>query len=275
MSSEIITSSGNSTSYVQLIGTSNPGLIMILLDQSRSMKDDDKAQYASQAVNRVIYEIMVASRSGEQIKDRCDVGVIGYGASVYLIVGGEISKIADNPLRIETVEKMVPDNAGGLVSVGMEMPIWIEPRAENGTPMAEAFDRTYTFVEKWIGNHKNSFPPIIMNVTDGEPNDPAQAKNAANKLMNLETSDGKVLLFNAHITGSKASAETQLPSSMSGNSDQYAKFLFDISSEIPSRLLQEAQKVGLSPQSNARGLIFNAKTETLIKFLTFGSSVAR
>jgi len=100
-------------------------------------------------------------------------------------------------------------------------------------------------------------------------------KNAATKLMSLGTSDGKALLFNAHITGSKASAETQLPSSISSISDPYAKFLFEISSEIPPRLVQEALKVGLSPQAKARGLIFNAKAETLIKFLTFGSSLAR
>lgn len=272
---DIIQSSGNSAGYVKLIGTSSPGLIMILLDQSGSMQDDEKAQYASQAVNRVVYEIMVASRSGEQIKDRCYIGVIGYGASVYPITGGKISEVAANPIRIETVEKMVPDKAGGLVSANMDMPIWIEPRAENGTPMAEAFEKAYALIEKWVGENPNSFPPIIMNVTDGEPNDPAKAKSAATKLMSLGTSDGKALLFNAHITGSKTSAETQLPSSVSGISDSYAKFLFDISSEIPPRLLQEAQKVGLSPQGNARGLIFNAKAETLIKFLTFGSSVAR
>lgn len=272
---DIIKSSGNSAGYVKLIGTSSPGLIMILLDQSGSMQDDEKAQYASQAVNRVVYEIMVASRSGEQIKDRCYIGVIGYGASVYPIAGGKISEVAANPIRIETVEKMVPDKAGGLVSVNMDMPIWIEPRAENGTPMAEAFEKAYALIEKWVGENPNSFPPIIMNVTDGEPNDPAKAKTAATKLMSLGTSDGKALLFNAHITGSKASAETQLPSSVSSVSDSYAKFLFEISSEIPPRLLQEAQKVGLSPQANARGLIFNAKAETLIKFLTFGSSVAR
>ena len=71
------------------------------------------------------------------------------------------------------------------------------------------------------------------------------------------------------------SIEIQLPSNASSMGNQYAKFLFDISSEIPPRLLQAAQEASLTTQPNARGLVFNASTETLIKLLTFGSSVAR
>lgn len=270
-----IIKSPNSGGYSKLIGTSSPGLIMILLDQSGSMSDDNKAQDASKAVNRVIYEIMLASRAGEVIKPRCYVGVIGYGASVYPIVGGTITEVAAKPSRTEQVEKKVDDGAGGLVAVKMEMPVWVEPRAENGTPMAEAFEMAYPLIEKWVRDNPNSFPPIIMNVTDGEPNSPDQTKAAASKVMSLSTSDGKALVFNAHITGTKTSAEIQLPSSASGMGNQYAKFLFDISSKIPPRLLQAAQEAGLTTQPNARGLVFNASTETLIKLLTFGSSVAR
>jgi len=270
-----IIKSPNSGSYSKLIGTSSPGLIMILLDQSESMSVNNKAQDASTAVNRVIYEIMLASRAGEVIKPRCYVGVIGYGASVYPIVGGPITEVAAKASRTEQFERKVDDGAGGLVTVKIDMPIWVEPAAENGTPMAEAFEMAYTLVEQWTQNNPNSFPPIIINVTDGEPNSKDNTKVAANKVMSLGTLDGKALVFNAHITGTSTLPETQLPGSASGMSNQYAKFLFDISSEIPPRLLQAAQEAGLVPQPNARGLVFNATTETLIKLLTFGSAFAR
>jgi uncharacterized protein YegL len=247
---------------------------MILLDQSGSMSESNKAQDAAKAVNRVIYEIVLASRAGEIIKPRCYVGVIGYGTIVYPIIGGIISEVAAQPIRIERVERKVNDGAGGVISVNVEMPIWVEPKAESGTPMAEAFEQAHSVIEKWIQSNPNSFPPIVINVTDGEPNDHTRAKVAAEKVMNLGTSDGKVLLFNAHITGSKIQNEIQLPSNTSEITDQYAKYLFDISSEIPPRLLQAAQNLGLKPQPNARGLVFNATTETLIKLLTFGSSIA-
>lgn len=271
----IINSPNSGSDYIKLIGTSSPGLIMILLDQSGSMSESNKAQDAARAVNRIIYEIVLASRAGETIKPRCYVGVIGYGTIVYPIVGGTISDVAAKPIRIEQVKNKFDDGAGGLISVNVDMPIWVEPKAESGTPMAEAFEQAYSVIEKWIQNNPNSFPPIIMNVTDGEPNDPIRAKVAAEKVMNLGTSDGKVLIFNAHITSSKTPTEIQLPSSTSEIADQYAKFLFDISSEIPPRLLQAAQEAGLMPHPNARGLVFNATTETLMKLLTFGSAIAR
>jgi len=269
-------------SYTRLIGASYPGLIMILLDQSLSMKEHGKAIEAAKATNRVIYEIMLASRSEGEIIDRCFVGVIGYGKSIKPIVGDKISQVAATPLRIESVEKMVSDRAGGLVSAKIEMPIWVEPEFQNGTPMAETFEKAYTLIEGWIRDNPNSFPPIVMNITDGEPNDfdkstgnALKTKDMATRLMDLETTDGKVLLFNAHISGLVSANELQLPSSESGIVDPYAKMLFNISSILPPRLIEEAKKVGLSTQAGSRGLVFNANAETLIKLLTFGSSVAR
>src|SRR5258707_3890511 len=68
------------STYSRLIGTSHPGLIMMLLDQSSSMADNQKAQKASTAVNRGIYEIMLARRAREKIQERRYVGLIGLGA---------------------------------------------------------------------------------------------------------------------------------------------------------------------------------------------------
>lgn len=261
--------------YIKPTGTSNPRLILILLDQSKSMLNDNKAQNVANTANRVLYELALVSRSGEQVKDRFYVGVIGYGKSVYPIVGGKISEVAANPLRIERIERKVPDKAGGFIEVNMDVPVWVEPRAENGKPMAEAFEKVYSFTETWVKENQNGFPPIIINITDGEPDEPAKAKIAANKLMNLSTTNGKTLLFNTHITGEEETTETQFPSKVSDISDPYAKFLFEISSELPEQLIWEAQKIGLSPQANARGIIFNGKAETIFKLLTFGSSAAR
>lgn len=268
-------SSTSNRGYIKSIATASPGLILILLDQSSSMSYDNKAQDAAKAVNRVIYEIVLSCQSGELIQPRCYVSVIGYGHSIYPITGGSITEVAANQLRIEVIEQKIADNAGELFSVKTDVPIWIDPRAEGGKPMAEAFEQAYPIINKWIQSHPNSFPPIVLNVTDGQEKNPSLVKVAANKVMNLGTSDGKVLIFNAHITGSKTSAEIQFPFSVSGIADQYAKFLFDISSEIPPRLFQVLQDIGLKAHSNSRGLIFNATAETLIKLLTFGTSIAR
>ena len=107
--------------YSKLIGTNNPGLFIILVDQSDSMSDKyadtDKASFAALAVNRTIYEILASCMAGEKPKDRCHISVIGYGKATEMILGGMPSEIK-NPLHgHETYKKKVSDGAGGLVEV--------------------------------------------------------------------------------------------------------------------------------------------------------------
>ncbi len=123
------------------IGTSNPGCIIILVDQSYSMSEaftegSTKAERATQAVNRVIEEIVLACRSGETIRERCHVSVIGYGAQVHCVIDGMISEITSSLIRIKKVKKRIPDGAGGVLETDVETPIWLEPEANNGTPHA-------------------------------------------------------------------------------------------------------------------------------------------
>lgn len=262
------------------IGADNPGVIVILLDQSLSMRDpfakgQSKADAAALAVNRLIYEIQEASQQGDKIRPRCMVGVIGYGPRVGPVASGMIDEMAANPLRWQQLIKKEVDGAGGLVDVAYNMPIWVEPTADNGTPMAEAFAEAHKVLSNgWLPSHPDSFPPIVINITDGEPNDESAARAAAQRLTGLQTSDGNLILFNAHISGN-GGHETVLPSTDGGLPDKYARFLFDISSPLPDSLVAEAEKVGFAPQPGARGFVFNAGPESLIKLLTFGSSGLR
>lgn len=267
--------------YAKKIGTDNPGVIVLLIDQSASMADaasdgKPKAEHAALAVNRVIYEIQEASQAGASIKPRCMVGIVGYGADVGAVASGMINDLAANPKRVEKLKRKEPDGAGGLVEVEFNMPIWVDPVADNGTPMAEAFAEAHRVLSNgWLPSHPDSFPPIVINITDGEPNDDAAAAAEARRLMSLQTSDGGVLLFNVHVSANGKAGETALPSSDAGLADAYARFLFDISSPLPDALVAEAEKVGFAPQPGARGFIFNATPESLIKLLTFGSSGLR
>ena len=266
--------------YQQKIGTDKPGVIVVLIDQSASMADPasdgcPRAHHAALAVNRLIYEIQEASQAGTAIKPRCMVAIVGYGAQVGAVTSGMIDELAAAPLRWETLVRKESDGAGGLVEVEFNMPVWVEPQAANGTPMAEAFAEAHQVLSThWIPRYPDSFPPVVINITDGEPNDPGAAAAEARRLMSLDTDDGAVLLFNVHISDSKG-GETALPSSGEGLADAYARFLFDISSPLPEPLMAEASKVGFAPRDGARGFVYNATPESLIKLLTFGSSGLR
>jgi hypothetical protein len=263
------------STYSKSIGANAPTMFMILLDQSGSMDERyaglDKQTVAAQAVNKVIAEIIGRSYKGEKISDRCWVGVIGYGGKVDLLIGGMVSQVNDNPIDRLSVKKKVYDGAGGLVEVDEEMPVWVTPMATNGTPMGEAFAKAYDIIQDWVGNNPDTFPPIVINITDGQPNDAQMVRDNALKIMQLSTTDGNVLVFNAHIQETN-DQEIKLPSSVSGISDQYARFLFEISSVLPESLVAAAEKVGFSPQPGARGFVYKAGVESLIGLLNFGST---
>jgi uncharacterized protein YegL len=263
--------------YSKLIGSNSPGLLVILVDQSQSMADPyadkNKAEFAALAVNRTIYEILESCMSGEKIKDRCHISVIGYGEKTEMIVGGMPSEIKNPSHGHETYKRKISDGAGGLVDVEQSLPIWVKARSANGTPMAEAFGLASDLIEPWTRENLENFPPVVFNITDGEPNDKSAAKEAAAKVAGFKTTDGSVVVYNCHIgTGTP---EIKLPATDASLTEPGARLLFEMSTIIPTELFPLAQNAGLNPQQGSRGFCMNATPETFIKLLTFGSAMAR
>ena len=257
------------------IGTSNPGCIVILVDQSWSMSepfgDGTKAERAALAVNSVLEELVLASRTGEEIRERCHVSVIGYGEKVNCIVDGMISEIPSSLIEVKDMKKMVCDGAGGLVEVDVKKPIWLEQRASGGTPMHDAFQRAAGIVETWISDRPDVFPPIVFNITDGDATRPDLTADSARKIMNCHTTDGDVLLFNLHIANSGNMVAPFPRNTTQFASEPLAEFLFDISSVLPQPLFKSAEDIGLSPEQGARCFGYNADEATMIQLLQFGT----
>jgi hypothetical protein len=275
--------------YNQEISRATPGYLVILIDQSFSMcypfgdASSTKAKECAKAVNRVLRETVLACTDGEEIKNSCDISVIGYGKlkdrAVNAFSGAlaakpvvTVQELTENCLRVETIKRKVSDGAGGLVEIDDQFPIWIESAAVGETPMTEAFQMACQLVSDWIQAHPASFPPVVINITDGEANSLPTARKAAEALTQLGTEDGKTLLLNAHISGD-ASKEIILPSSDSQlpQGDSYAQFLFEISSELPPLMVERGAATGLNPAPFAKGFVYNAKLETLIQLLEIGT----
>ena len=258
------------------IGTANPTCFVILVDQSWSMSQDfgdetTKAEAATRAVNRLLENLVLACRAGEEVRDRCHVSAIGYGEQIYCVVDGMISEVTGSLIEVRKTKKLIPDGAGGVIEVEVELPIWLEPQAENGTPMDEAFERAAEIVQQWCAKWPNSFPPSVINITDGAANDPAKTAIAARKIMNIGTTDGKVLVYNFHISNNE-NAGVILPHNTSDfTGDSFAEFLFDISSELPDPLREEAIVLDIPAESGARCFAFNLDESWMIQLLNFGS----
>ena len=269
--------------YTAEVSRANPSAFVFLIDQSKSMEEPfgggqgkRKADGVSDAINRLLQNLVIKCAKGEGINDYYVIGVIGYGGKVQPAFGGPlagkflvpISEVANNPARVEERTKKVDDGAGGLVDQTIKFPVWLEPIMDNGTPMGEAFKMAHQLLQTWIANHPDSYPPIVINITDGEyNNDPTKE---AQELTGLSTSDGATLLFNCHISG-HASAPIVFPNTDAGLPDDWARKLFELSSLLPQSMSDSAIGEGFPIGVDAKGFAFNADLVDLIRFLDIGT----
>src|SRR5579862_9631382 len=255
--------------YSAEISRANPSAFLFLIDQSQSMEapfgggaGKSRAQGVADAINRLLQNLVIKCAKGEGVNDYYVVGVIGYGKQVGPAFGGPlsgqhlvpISDVANSPTRVEERTKKIDDGAGGLIDQTVKFPVWFEPVADNGTPMAESFRLAHQLLETWVQNHQNSYPPIVINITDGEYNSDPSAE--ARALTGLSTQDGNVLLFNCHISG-HASAPIVFPDNDAGLPDEWARKLFALSSPLPEGLSASARSEGYAIGEAARGFAFN------------------
>lgn len=271
-------------SYSAEISRTNPSCFLFVIDQSGSMADPfggeagkRKADGVADALNRLLQNLVIKCAKTEGVRDYYYIGVIGYGAQVgsaFLgnIAGRElvpISEVAANPARIEERTKKVEDGAGGLVEQMVKFPIWIEPIANQGTPMRKAMTMAETTLKSFVAAHPDAFPPIVIHITDGESTD-GDPTEAMRSVTNIQTSDGNVLLFNVHLSSS-SSQPIAYPNSSDALPDKYAQLLFDTASELTPFMLSIAREQGYNPEAGARGFVFNGDLALVIQSLDIGT----
>lgn len=271
--------------YQAEISRSNPSCFLFLIDQSGSMEDPfaggdssrRKADLLADAINRLLQNLVIKCAKEEGIRDYFHVGVIGYGAKVGPALGGQlagrelvpISDIGNLPARIEERKKKVEDGAGGLVEQTIRFPIWFDPVYHGATPMCQALTLAHDILARWLPQHPDSFPPIVINITDGEATD-GDPSTAADALRSLATSDGNVLLFNVHLS-SKGAKPIEFPASADQLPDQHAQLMFELSSPLTPYMRTVAQQEGYSITEGSHGFVFNADMISVIKFLDIGT----
>lgn len=280
--------------YSAEISRQQPTAFVFLLDQSASMQDPfggakekgdaapSKARVLADTVNRLLQNLVLRCAKEEGVRDYFHVGIIGYGERVqHLITPASefdtgtglipISHIAERPRRMEERVEKPSDGQGGETERRVKTPVWFDPHAKNGTPMCQALDLAAQSVRSWIDEHPSSFPPVVLNVTDGEATD-GDPLRYAQQLRSFATDDGEVLLFNVHLSESKEPA-LLLPSDRSElpHDDDYAGTLFQMSSTLPFSMRAAAEQEGLHVDLDTRGFVFNADPVSLVTFLEIGT----
>jgi hypothetical protein len=240
-----------------------------------------KAEELATILNKLIHNLSIRCAKSDSIYDYFHVGVLGYSEdSCKPALGGElsgrslvpISELASKPLRIEERTKQSDDGAGGVMDQTVKFPVWFDPYGKGGTPMCAALKDATKIVETWCQEHPQGFPPIVINITDGEATD-GDLVAAARKLTAVGGEDGSALLFNIHLS-STAGPSIELPGNANKLPDQYAKALFDASSTLTPFMVARATELGLPAAEDSRGFIFNAQPLHVIHFLDIGTRPA-
>jgi hypothetical protein len=268
------------------ISRTNPTCLLFLVDQSSSMDEPfggqqgkKKSEGVADGINRLLQNLVLKCAKADGVRDYFHVGVIGYGKTIEPCLAGTtpeqplapISVIANNPIRLEQRKRTVDDGAGGLVEQSFRFPIWFEPVAAGKTPMAGAMKMAKDVLAEFLQIYPNCYPPMVLNLTDGKPTD-ENPLDAAVEMKGMKSTDGNVLLFNAHISSSSAQSVC-FPSEESVLADKYAQLLFRMSSILPPKLMGAAKDEGYAISGPARGFVFNADLVSVIRFLNIGTRV--
>ncbi|MEZ5383630.1 MAG: hypothetical protein R2754_17750 [Microthrixaceae bacterium] len=245
-----------------------------------------KAVAVAEALNNLLYELVLRCIKDESEGPRhyYDIGVIGYGPSVASAFGGalmgrdmvSIVDVADNPVRVEERESVSsPGSDGdmGTVPRRHKFPVWVDSVADQRTPMCEALNRVGGMLATWVQQHPDSFPPIVINISDGAATD-GDPRVWSKRIQSLSTKDGNVLLFNLNVSA-LSNAPLFFPSNPATLDNDYARLLFEMSSNLPPYMASLAQGMGMSLDAGAKGFVYNADMSAVVRFLQIGTATSQ
>ena len=156
------------------------------------------------AVNSTIYELaMEHCVINEEVKNRIDLSVLSYG--------GDASSWAllPNPNSNGYCKAGGPDGwitgyRGVSSETGQDVPYWIELEPDGYTPMRDAIKRAAGIVKKHCEQFPESFPPTVINISDGEPTDCGnpidwEDLKESKRISECKTNNGSALFCNVHL----------------------------------------------------------------------------
>ena len=260
------------------MSSNDPGCIIVLIDQSGSMQQQwGSSKYslnwgAARSVNHMIGEIIERCKKGDDISPRVRIGIYGYAGSDVTWAASKFTPDADG--LVSLTELAEGDDEIEDVENEIWIPWIVEEKAYGGTPMKTAFEQIMPIAENFAQTHVDSFPPVIVNITDGVPTDCDEndLQSIVSPIMNISTTDGNALVFNIHI-----SADPSVPVFLPGPNDKlpdsYAECLYNASSLLPEDMGKIGRNDhGMSIGEDARCFAFNADSALLVKLLSLASS---
>ncbi|MCD8186342.1 MAG: VWA domain-containing protein [Rikenellaceae bacterium] len=280
--------------YCARITRKCPSAFVFLINLSGSMEERvtwngeavSKSVAVSELINGTIAELIHHCRREEGYRDYLDIAVIGYGGdrAWSLLPEGHSHPVFRKPdelayAPVETIrifkERQLPD--GNRAVAATESKCWVKPHVLGKTPMFGALEQVYRLLFDWTRQHgaERCFPPIVINISDGEATDaePRELLAMAEKIRELRTADGNVLLMNIFIGAESGKPAVLFPANESELPDTpYARLLFAMSSPMPAIYRARIGELTGNPvPESCRGMSYNASMTDLISLLNIGS----
>lgn len=277
--------------YSQDITRCHKAAIVIAIDQSCSMSGRmeygdrklSKAEAVSMVAGRLIDELIMRSHRDCGYRHYYDIALLGYSKNkVYSLLGEEVAFYPITMLAGRYVRRVPYALSYNTLNCGLqnfceEVSMWVEPCSQGATPMFKMISCVTDLVAKWCAKAENrdSFPPLVFNVTDGEASDANYEMlcNEALRLRQTGTNDGNTLFINVHISSNTLHPPVLFPTPLEvPHSIRYAQLLMDMSSIIPEQFnpyVSECRSNFAQPPYIA--MSYNASMSELIAILNIGS----
>lgn len=276
--------------YSQEITRQHRTAFIIALDRSGSMQESvrfgkktmSKAEAVAIIVNALITELIDRCRRTDSLRNYYDLAVVGYSNDRVEMLLGDEGMVSINELekmsphqRLFTNEQQLSEQRSTIFQHSLSE--WFSPHAEGNTPMYEALLKVRDLAAEWCAKSENrqSFPPIVINITDGEASDcdDNELRDICTQIKRIATDDGNVLLINIHISTDSTPPATifPMPDELT-SAGRYLRLLAECSSVMPAAFdsaICEIKGRGATPPFFAVG--YNASIIELLSIVNIGS----
>ncbi len=276
--------------YTQEITRRHRAAFIIAIDRSCSMQEKivfgkkviKKAEAVAYTANTLISELIDRCRRTDGLRNYYDIAVVGYcNDTVEMLLDPAgfipIDRLAARTPETSFISTEHESADGGEIIVAHTVKHWIEAKNEGNTPMYEAMLHIRDMVDAWcsVPQNRESFPPVVINITDGEVSDcdDDELIDICSQIRRISTDDGSTLLFNIHLTTDPQTSPIVFPAEHElSRAGQYARMLAACSSEMPE-VFNDAvrRKKGAGAEPPFRGMAYNANIVELFSILNIGS----
>jgi hypothetical protein len=171
---------------------------------------DYRIDVACNLINNIIETLVNRARKSSGIKPRYHVAVLGYHKNTAHILQGALVqsiKAVDNnganitdgiyPLGIfdAVANPINRDSINEVIAAGAGM----KDFPDGETHMTQAFEKVYELLKRNIKRYADCHPPYVFHITDGANNDGKNPQAYTDKIKQLTTEYGNVLISTAYI----------------------------------------------------------------------------